>query len=89
MCTTTFCHEHLTLRYYLVDIVYDLHLDNTTQWSLYDVVGTTDSPSSGIRLVGGSSAFEGRVEVFFEGQWGTVCDDSWTIEDGQVRYLFH
>ena len=38
-----------------------------------------------IRLVGGSSRNEGRVEIEFAGQWGTVCDDAWGRNDGNVR----
>uniref|UniRef100_UPI00358E93DF neurotrypsin-like isoform X1 n=2 Tax=Myxine glutinosa TaxID=7769 RepID=UPI00358E93DF len=37
-----------------------------------------------VRLVGGSWAGEGRVEVFLHGIWGTVCDDGWTDEDAVV-----
>ena len=32
-----------------------------------------------IRLVGGTSNLEGRVEVCEEDEWGTVCDDQWEL----------
>lgn len=37
-----------------------------------------------IRLMGGNSENEGRVEVLHEGNWGTICDDSWDERDAHV-----
>ena len=37
-----------------------------------------------VRLVGGSYQWEGRLETFFAGSWGTITDSDWTSEDAQA-----
>ena len=43
-----------------------------------------DTESVPVRLVGGSSEREGRIEVYFNNIWGTVCHDRWNARDAEV-----
>ena len=48
------------------------------------VNSATPCTNGTVRLVGGSTSYEGRLEICYRNQWGTVCDDGWSNTDARV-----
>ena len=64
-----------TTRIWHPELCY-LFLDTTRIW---------DNPYTGqIRLTGGAYSNQGLLEVYCNGQWGTVCDDGFGTTDASV-----
>jgi len=65
-------------QFHVATCSYNLH-------NLFSSPATSNECRDGsIRLRGGSTARQGRVEICIEGRWGTVCDSSWNSKDATV-----
>ena len=56
--------------------------------SLLNFCSVQSSCANGdIRLVNGTTAYEGRVEICYGGVWGSVCDSGWDYRDAAIVCL--
>ena len=51
---------------------------------LFGIVVGQSCVTGDLRLIGGSTLSEGRVEICNNNVWGTVCDDLWSSSDALV-----
>ena len=57
---------------------YTVYIDDT------DDTTPVVTPATNVRIQGGNAYSEGRLEVFTNNQWGTVCDDYWSKRSADV-----
>lgn len=76
-----------SIRFTLKEEIVHPNEINDTDTNLYDTETESmynSEPEVPVRLLGGSSITEGRLQVKINGTWGTVCNYGWTMKDAAL-----
>ena len=79
------CEVVATLSFFLLVITSDWYIIPVfdDEYCFHFCCRPVDSPIH-VRLVGGTAPNKGRVEVYRNGFWGTICNNGWDIPDASV-----
>ena len=82
-CTPSCCFNQIYLVYRLQNYGHVMSCDG---WSYHTapVNATKPCTNGDVRLAGVLSSNQGRVEICYNNQWGTVCDNSFNNIDASV-----
>lgn len=61
-----------------------INMDGEIEAETEPVIPKDLPPPAPVRLLGGRTEHEGRLQVMVDGKWGTVCDYGWTIIDAAL-----
>ena len=65
-------------------VLWQLYIENECKSHCDNTSIGADYKHGDIRLVGGSYSWQGRVEIYLNGEWGTITDDGADSRDAHV-----